>query len=78
MPISPQSGDRGFERLIWLKYYTERQIIFNLGLNADKNTTSKKGSSKNGSQFNFLQKNQWVHMSISPRSGARVLEFLFK
>ncbi len=38
MSIYPQRGARGLERLIWLKYYTERQITFNLGLNYDKNT----------------------------------------
>ncbi len=37
MSISHRSGARGIEKLIWLKYYTERQITFNLGLNADKN-----------------------------------------
>ncbi len=25
---------------------------------------------KSGIELNFLQENQWVHMSISPRSGA--------
>ncbi len=40
MSISPQSGARGLEKLIWLKYYNEqkRQITFTLGLNAVKNT----------------------------------------
>ncbi len=41
MSISPQSGVRRLERLIWLKYYIvlKKQIItFNLGLNTDKNT----------------------------------------
>ncbi len=34
----PPLWSKGFERLIWLKYYTQRQIAFNLVLNADKNT----------------------------------------
>ncbi len=40
MSISPQSGVRGLERLIWFKYYIvlNQQITFNLGLNAVKNT----------------------------------------
>ncbi len=48
MYISPQSGDKGLERLIWLKYYNEqkRQIIFTLGLNAVKNTNFIKKSFK--------------------------------
>ncbi len=58
--VSPQSGARRLERLIWLKYYIvlKRQITFNLGLNADKNTDNNKrrGSNKNCSEFNFLQK----------------------
>ncbi len=35
-----ESGDRVLERLIWLKYYfvLKRQNIFNLMLNAAKNT----------------------------------------
>ncbi len=38
--IFHQSGARGLERLIWLKYYTvlKLQITFNLGLTAAKNT----------------------------------------
>ncbi len=38
--VSPQSGARGCEGLIQLKYYIvlKRQITFNLGLNTDKNT----------------------------------------
>ncbi len=37
---SVQSGARGLERLIWLKYYIglKLQITFTLGLNAAKNT----------------------------------------
>ncbi len=40
MSISPRSGARGLERLIWLKYYIvlNQQITFNLGPNAAKNT----------------------------------------
>ncbi len=40
MSTSPQSGARGLERLIWLKYYIvlKMQITFNLGLSAAKNT----------------------------------------
>ncbi len=51
-PLSSEAS--GLEKMIWLKYYTERQITFNLGLNADKNTNFL----KNGSEFNFLQKTQ--------------------
>ncbi len=29
-------------------------------------------------KFNFVQKTQWAHMSISPRSGARRLERCIK
>ncbi len=57
MFISRQSGARGLKRLIWLKYYTERQITFNLALYVDKNTNLKiKGLSKNGSEFNSYKK----------------------
>ncbi len=35
-------------------------------------------SNKNCSEFNFLQKTQRAHMFISPRSGGRRLEFVFK
>ncbi len=40
MSIFPQSGGRELKKLIWLKYYIvlKRQITFNLGLNAAKNT----------------------------------------
>ncbi len=40
MCISLQSGARGPKRLLWLKYYIilKRQITFNLGLNATRNT----------------------------------------
>ncbi len=39
MSISPQSGARGLEILIWLKNYTvqQRQNTFIYGLNAAKN-----------------------------------------
>ncbi len=39
MSISPQSGAKGLERLIWLKCFIvlKRQITFNLGLTATKN-----------------------------------------
>ncbi len=36
----------------------------------------KKTSNKNCLELNFLQKTQWVHMSISSSSGARGLERL--
>ncbi len=38
--ICPQSGARGLERLIQLKYYVvlKRQITISLGFNAAKNT----------------------------------------
>ncbi len=40
MSISPWSGARGLERLMWLKYYfaLKWQNIFNSGLNVAKNT----------------------------------------
>ncbi len=56
MSISPRSGARVLERLIWLNYYfvLKLQNTFNLGLNADKNTDNKKkGSNKNCFEFNF-------------------------
>ncbi len=31
---------------------------------------SKNASNNNYSELNFLQKTQWMHMSISPKSGA--------
>ncbi len=36
----------------------------------------KKDSNKNCSEFNFLQKTQWTHMSISRMSGPRGLHRL--
>ncbi len=69
MSIYPQSGDRGLERLIWLKYYIALnwRITFNLGLNAAKNTHPiKKASNKSCSELNFVQKSPWAHMSIPP------------
>ncbi len=36
----------------------------------------KNNSNKYRSELNFLQKSQWAHMSISPRSEARRLERL--
>ncbi len=57
MCISPHSGVKGLEKLIWLKYYNERQIKFNLELNDDKNTNKKKkGLSKNCPKFHSYQK----------------------
>ncbi len=48
MSISPWSGARGLEKLIWLKYYfvLKRQNTFNLGLNAAKSTHQIKKSFK--------------------------------
>ncbi len=49
MSISPLSGAKKLERLIWLKYYTvlKQQNTFNLGFNAAKNTHHmKKASNK--------------------------------
>ncbi len=48
MSISPQSGARELERLIWLKYdnVLKWQNTFNLGLNTAKNTHHSKGSFK--------------------------------
>ncbi len=81
MCISPWSGVRGFERLIWLKYYLlKRQIAFTLGLNDAENTDymKKKVSNKSCSELNFLQKSQWAHMSISSGSGTRVLQHFYQ
>ncbi len=64
MWLSPPSGARWLERLIWMEYYIilKWQIIFNLGPNADKNTNNLKTcSNKNCSEFNFLQK---THLCI--------------
>ncbi len=46
MSISPQKGARGFERLIWLKYYIvlKQEVTFNLGLNTAENTHPVKKS----------------------------------
>ncbi len=77
----PQSGARRLQRLIWLKYYIvlKRQITFNLGLNADKNTDNKrKGSNKNCLESISYKKKIIGCISISPRSGARAFEFVFK
>ncbi len=79
--ICPRKGTIGLQKLSFLKHYnvqkSERRFV--LGLNADKNTNNlKKGSNKNCSEFNFLKKNHFVRMSISPRSGAKGLKFVFK
>ncbi len=77
----PQSGARRLERLIWLKYYIvlKRKNTFNLGLNTDKNADSKrKGSNKNYSEFNFLQKKS-VGAYLSPLGvELRDSEYVFK
>ncbi len=38
---------------------------------AKKRIISKNASHKSCSELNFLQKTQWTHISIFPRSGAR-------
>ncbi len=75
MSISLQSRAKGLQRLICFKYYyaLKLEIKFTLGLNpAEITDYMKKVSSKSCSKLNFLQKSQWGHMSISPRSGAMV------
>ncbi len=59
MSVFHQSGARGLEKLIQLKYYIvlKRQITFNLGLNAVENTHPvKKSQNKSGSELTFVQK----------------------
>ncbi len=58
MSISPQSGARALERLIWLLYYTilKLQTTFNLGLLPKICITSRKASNKSCSKLNFVQK----------------------
>ncbi len=79
MSISPRSGARLLERLMWLKYYNvqKRQIIFTLGLNAAKNTDFiKKVSRKSCLEINSLQKSNRLHVTISSWSRARWLKRL--
>ncbi len=71
MSISPWSGARGLERLMWLKYnmVQKRQITGNVVRNVVKNTHHmKKASNKSCLELNFVQKSPRVHISISPRS----------
>ncbi len=51
---------------------------FTLWLNASENThfIKKKASNKNLCVFNFLQKTQWMHLSIYLRNGDRELRRL--
>ncbi len=77
--ISPQSGARWLDRLIWLKYYNvqKRQIIFTSEMNVVKNTDfMKKALSQSCLKLNFQQKSHWLHMSISSWSRARWLKRL--
>ncbi len=69
MSTYPQSGARGLQRFIWLKYYIVQkcEVIFTLGLKAVKNTDfMEKSSSKSCLELNFQEECQWTHMSISP------------
>ncbi len=72
----PSSEAQRLQRLICLKYYKvlEWEIRFTLGLNTAENTDYI----KNCSAFNFLQKSQWAHMSISPgmELGLQILIYL--
>ncbi len=55
-----------------IEMYEKQQSRFTLWLNAIKNTQDLKNvSSKSCCKLNFVQKSQWVHMFIFPRSGAR-------
>ncbi len=81
MSISPWSGARGLQRLIFLKYYNtlKWESRFTLGLNTAKNMHYIKKISKNASnesclELNFIHKNQWAQMSITSRYGARSSE----
>ncbi len=68
MSISPRSGARGLEKLIWLKYniILKRENTFALGLNAAKICiTYKKASDKGCLELNFVQKSLRAHISIS-------------
>ncbi len=79
MSISPQSGARGLERQIWLKYdiVLKWQNTFNLGLNGAKiRITRKEASNKSCLELNFIQKSPRVHMSVSSQSGARGIKRL--
>ncbi len=66
------TGAKGFQRLTCLKYFNELEweSRFTLRLNTTKNVDyiKKYASNKNCSELNFLQKTQWVHMSISSGS----------
>ncbi len=56
--------------LIYIIECTVMGSRFVLLLNAAKNTDNiKNASNKNCSEFDFLQKSQWAHMSISPGMG---------
>ncbi len=79
MSIFPSIGTKGLQRLPRFKYCNElkQESRFILGLNTAKNTViSKTASNKSYWELNFLQKTQWAHVSISPRSGARGLQRL--
>ncbi len=78
--ISLRSGTKGLEKLICLKYYCVLKLESrcNLGLNTAKHVEDikKKVSNKSSSEFNFLQKTQRAHMSVSPRSGLLFIYFI--
>ncbi len=70
MSISPQSGARWLERLIWLEYdiVLKWQNTFNSGLNTAKNTHhTKKASIKSSSELNFIEKSPQAHMFTCPQ-----------
>ncbi len=75
MPPPPWSGARWLERMIYFKYYIVQkwESRFTFGQNATKNT-----SNKSCRALNFVQKIQWVHVSIFPRSGAMEHERLIR
>ncbi len=72
MPISPRSGARALERLLWLLYGTETANYIHLWLNSAKNTHYFKKL-----QMKVVQKKSpGACIFISTRSGAMTLERL--
>ncbi len=62
-----------------LIFYWNRKIDWLKGSTMPKITIIwKKAWSESCRKFNFLQKTQWEHMSVSPHSGARELQRLLR
>ncbi len=79
MSIFSRSRAKGLQSLPYLKYYYiwKWKSRLTLGLNATEITDyRRKASSKSYSELNFVQKSQWVHAFISPKSGDRGLQTL--